>query len=132
MISQLFYSLHSIYRSIHYLESSNLVFGEIRNNSSKEWNISQSKSQPTENFITVHRFIQQLKSWIRGIYHWVSDNHLQAYLDEFCFRFNRHLFKDSIFNTLVNRMMKHNPELKAKFIYYSNCKLSIPWNFFPI
>ena len=75
----------------------------------KEWNISQSKSQPTKNSITVHRFIQQLKSWIRGIYHWVSDKHLQAYLDEFCFRFNRHLFKDSIFNTWINRMMKHNP-----------------------
>jgi hypothetical protein len=34
---------------------------------SEEWNITQSKSEPTENFNTVHRFIQQLKSWIRGI-----------------------------------------------------------------
>lgn len=75
----------------------------------EEWHISQSKSQPTENFITVHRFIQQLKSWIRGIYHWISQTHLQGYLDEFCFRLNRHLFKDNIFNILTNRMMNHQP-----------------------
>ena len=59
-----------------------------------EWNIKQFKSNPPNNFITVHRFIQQLKSWIRGIFHWVSDGHLQGYLDEFCFRLNRHLFKE--------------------------------------
>jgi transposase-like protein len=75
----------------------------------KQWNITQSKSKPTENFITVHRFIQQLKSWIRGIYHWISQDHLQGYLDEFCFRLNRHLIKGSIFNILINRMMDHRP-----------------------
>lgn len=79
---------------------------------SEEWNITQSKSKPTENFITIHRFIQQLKSWIRGIYHWISEDHIQGYLDEFCFRLNRHLFKDTIFNTLVNRMMDHQPVSK--------------------
>ena len=75
----------------------------------EEWNISQSKSQPSENFNTVHRFIQQLKSWIRGIYHSISQDYLQGYLDEYCFRLNRHLFKDAIFNTLVNRMVNHQP-----------------------
>jgi transposase-like protein len=82
----------------------------------KEWNITQSKSKPSENFITVHRFIQQLKSWIRGIYHWISLDHIQGYLDEFCFRLNRHLFKDTIFNSLVNRMMDHQPVSKALLI----------------
>jgi transposase-like protein len=76
---------------------------------SEQWNITQSKSEPTENFNTVHRFIQQLKSWIRGIYHWISQDHLQGYLDEFCFRLNRHLIKGSIFDILVNRMMDHQP-----------------------
>ena len=83
---------------------------------SKEWNITQSKSNPTENFITIHRFVQQLKSWLRGTYHWVSENYLQGYLDEFCFRLNRHLFKDRIFNMLVNRMMNHHPVPKALLI----------------
>lgn len=82
----------------------------------EEWNITQSKSQPPENFIPVHRFIQQLKSWIRGIYHSISQDHLQGYLDEYCFRFNRHLFKDAIFNTLVGRMMIHQPVSCASLI----------------
>jgi len=81
-----------------------------------EWNIKQFKSNPPNNFITVHRFIQQLKSWIRGIFHWVSDGHLQGYLDEFCFRLNRHLFKDSIFNILVNRMMDHDPVFRKNLL----------------
>ena len=82
----------------------------------EEWNITQSKSQPPENFNTVHRFIQQLKGWIRGIYHWISEDHIQGYLDEYCFRFNRHLFKDAIFNTLVGRMMIHQPVSCASLI----------------
>lgn len=82
----------------------------------EEWQISQSKSNPLENFQTIHRFIQQLKSWIRGIFHKVSDKYLQGYLDEFCFRMNRHLHKETNFNTLVNRMIDHKPVPKAKLI----------------
>lgn len=80
------------------------------------WKISQSKSNPPENFQTIHRFIQQLKSWIRGIYHKVSDEYLQGYLDEFCFRINRHLHKETNFNTLLKRMMAHQPVPRAKLL----------------
>ena len=48
--------------------------------SSGSWNITRIKSNPPKNFQTIHRFIQQLKSWIRGIYHKVSDGYLQGYL----------------------------------------------------
>lgn len=81
------------------------------------WKISQSKSNPAENFKTIHRFIQQLKSWIRGIYHKVSDKYLQGYLDEFCFRINRHLHKETNFNTLLNRMMAHQPLPGDKLVW---------------
>lgn len=80
------------------------------------WQITQSKSNPKENFQTIHRFIQQLKSWIRGIFHKVSDEYLQGYLDEFCFRMNRHLFKETNFSSLLNRMMSHQPVCRAKLI----------------
>jgi len=83
---------------------------------SNSWNITQMKSNPTENFQTIHRFIQQLKSWIRGIYHKVSDGYLQGYLDEYCFRINRHLHKDTNFNTLLNRMMAHEPMPRYKLV----------------
>ena len=82
----------------------------------EEWNIVQSKSDPKENFQSIHRFIQQLKGWIRGIFHRIDDQYLQGYLDEFCFRLNRHLFRDTIFHTLVNKMMIHQPVPKTKLI----------------
>jgi hypothetical protein len=75
----------------------------------EEWNINQTKSEPGENFNLMHRFIQQLKSWLRGIHHHTSGRYLQAYLDEYCYRFNRHKTKESIFNNLLNGMMKHQP-----------------------
>lgn len=82
----------------------------------KSWKISQSKSNPPENFQTIHRLIQQLKSWIRGIYHKVSDAHLQGYLDEFCFRINRCLHKETNFHTLLKRMMANQPMPRYKLV----------------
>lgn len=75
----------------------------------KEWNIVQTKSDPGVNFNLMHRFIQQLKGWLRGIHHHVSKEYIQAYLDEYCYRFNRHSTRDSIFDNLVNRMIHHRP-----------------------
>jgi len=82
----------------------------------KEWDIEQSKSDPKENFQSIHRFIQQLKGWIRGIFHRINDQYLQGYLDEYCFRLNRHLFRDTIFHTLTKRMMTHPPTTKTMLV----------------
>ncbi|MEQ9405627.1 MAG: IS1595 family transposase [Cyclobacteriaceae bacterium] len=82
----------------------------------QKWDITQSRSDPNENFQSIHRFIQQLKGWIRGIFHRINDHYLQGYLDEFCFRLNRHLFRDTIFHTLVNKMMSHQPVPRTKLI----------------
>ena len=81
-----------------------------------QWDISQSKSNPKENFKTIHRFIQQLKGWLRGIFHHVKGKYLQGYLDEFCYRMNRHLFRDSIFDNLINRMMNHQPTPRLSLV----------------
>lgn len=67
-------------------------------------NIKQEKSQPGINFKVMHRCIQQLKSWIRGIHHNVDNDYLQGYLDEFCYRINRSISKNSIFDNLISRM----------------------------
>ena len=42
-----------------------------------------------ENFPDMHRAIMMFKAWLRGTHH--SVKHLQSYLDEYCYRFNRHL-----------------------------------------
>lgn len=74
-----------------------------------EYNIVQEKSEPKINFIQTHRFIQGLKSTIRGIYHHISEKHAQGYMDEYCYRFNRHGSKETVFDNLVRRMMVKQP-----------------------
>lgn len=73
------------------------------------YNVTQEKSQPDKNFKLMHRSIQQLKSWIRGIHHSVDKRYLQAYLDEFCYRINRSIHKDTIFDNLLQRMVANQP-----------------------
>jgi len=49
----------------------------------------------------VHRVFGNLKTWLRGTHHGVSHKHLQAYLDEFTFRFNRRRTPMAAFQTLL-------------------------------
>ena len=42
-----------------------------------------------------------LKTWPNGIHHGVSHQHLQAYLDEFTFRFNRRFYPFNAFRSLL-------------------------------
>ncbi len=37
----------------------------------------------------IHRVFSNLKAWLLGTYHGIEPQYLQAYLDEFVFRFNR-------------------------------------------
>lgn len=85
----------------------------------ESYNITQEKSEPDKNFKVMHRCIQQLKSWIRGIHHSVSPVYIQGYLDEFCFRINRSIFKKTIFENLLQRMVSTNylTKKQIKFAY---------------
>jgi len=49
----------------------------------------------------VHRVFGNLKTWLRGTHHGVGHQHLQAYLDEFTFRFNRRRTPMAAFQTLL-------------------------------
>ncbi len=71
----------------------------------KEYNITQIKSDNGLNFKALHTMIHQLKSWIRTTYSWVSEDNVNRYLDEFCYRINRSQMKENIFNNLINRMV---------------------------
>lgn len=59
------------------------------------------------NFPEIHRVIMGFKGWLRGIHHKVE--HLQAYLDEFTYRFNRSNMKTDIFENLMLRMVRTSP-----------------------
>jgi transposase-like protein len=49
----------------------------------------------------VHILIGNVKSFIRGTYHGVSHKHLQSYLSEFCYRFNRRFFENQMTDRIL-------------------------------
>lgn len=58
--------------------------------------------QIAEEFMPIiHLVFSNLKTWLRGIHHGVSPQHLQAYLNEFTFRFNRRFYPFNAFRSLL-------------------------------
>ena len=50
----------------------------------------------------IHRVFSNLKTWALGVYHGLRRKHLQSYLDEFVFRFNRHRTRHAAFRSLLS------------------------------
>jgi transposase-like protein len=58
--------------------------------------------QVAETFLPIiHLVFSNLKTWLRGIHHGVSPQHLQTYLNEFTFRFNRRFYPFNAFRSLL-------------------------------
>jgi hypothetical protein len=49
----------------------------------------------------IHPVFSNLKTWALGVYHGLRKKHLQAYLDEFVFRFNRRRTRHAAFRSLL-------------------------------
>lgn len=49
----------------------------------------------------IHLVFSNLKTWINGTHHGVSPQHLQAYLNEYVFRFNRRFYPMTSFNSVL-------------------------------
>lgn len=52
-----------------------------------------------------HIVISNFKRWALNTFHGVSAKHLQAYLDEFCYRLNRRWKRSDIFRRVLNRCL---------------------------
>jgi transposase-like protein len=58
--------------------------------------------QVAETFLPIiHLVFSNLKTWLRGTHHGVSPQHLQTYLNEFTFRFNRRFYPFNAFRSLL-------------------------------
>ena len=64
---------------------------------------------PDEILPRVHRAIPNLKSWLQGTHRGVSGGHLQVYLDEYTFRFNRRSTPMAAFQTLLGLQSQQQP-----------------------
>lgn len=82
----------------------------------KQYNITQIESNHGLNFKALHTMIHQVKSWIRTTYSWVSKFNIDRYLNEFCYRINRSLMKETIFNNLIKRMVSADKIYQEKLI----------------
>lgn len=67
----------------------------------------------------LHIIIHQVKSWLRSVYSWVDKEHIEKYLNEYCYRINRSAHKETIFDNIITRMVNAEP-LEYKDIIISN------------
>lgn len=63
--------------------------------------LMKGAKDPSKVLRHAHRAISNLKAWLLGTHHGVSPKHLQPYLDEFAFRFNRRRTPMAAFQTLL-------------------------------
>jgi transposase-like protein len=56
-----------------------------------------------------HIVFGNLKNWLRGTFHGVSRKHLQRYLEEFAYRFDRRWREEEMFGFVLRRATRSNP-----------------------
>jgi transposase-like protein/predicted RNA-binding Zn-ribbon protein involved in translation (DUF1610 family) len=75
----------------------------------KDYDITQIPSMNGGNFKQMHHVIHQIKTWLRTTFSWVHQGHIDKYLDEYCFRINRSIYKQTIFHKLIVRLVEGKP-----------------------
>jgi hypothetical protein len=71
--------------------------------------LKQIPSNNGANFPELHIHIMNIKGWLRGIHHHCSKEHLQGYLDEYHYRYNRRNNMGTIFDSTIKRMVVEKP-----------------------
>ncbi len=64
----------------------------------------------------IHRVFANAKRWALGVYHGLREKHLQAYLDEFVFRFNRRRTPQAAFSRLLGLAVTTGPHPYAAIV----------------
>lgn len=72
-------------------------------------NLYQIKSDRGQNFPLIHLHIMNVKNWLRGIHHHCSANHLQAYMNEYHYRFNNRNRPSRLFSNIISAMVASMP-----------------------
>jgi hypothetical protein len=69
----------------------------------REWEAMRRDPEKTEKYLPmVHLVFSNLKTWINGTHHGaIGHHHLQAYLNEYVFRFNRRFYPMTAFNSVL-------------------------------
>ena len=74
------------------------VWASVR---AKVWSAGRGFEVAEEFMPIIHLVFSNRKNWFNGIHHGVSAKHLQAYLNELTFRFNRRFYPFNAFRSLL-------------------------------
>ena len=70
--------------------------------------LTQIPSNRGSIFKELYLHIMNIQGWLRGLHPRCSKEHLQGYLDEFHFRYNRRAYMGTIFNVTLKRMVQNS------------------------
>lgn len=73
----------------------------------------------------IHRVFSLLKRWGLGTYHGLRREHLDTYLNEFVFRYNRRFYRHVSFETVLGLASRHEPMSYWKIIGRENPRVSV-------
>jgi len=74
----------------------------------------------------VHRVFALLKRWSLGTYHGLRRRHLNTYLNEFVFRYNRRFHRHVSFETLLGLAAQHEPASYWDIVNRDNPRKGVP------
>jgi len=74
----------------------------------------------------VHRVFSLVKRWGLGTYHGLRRKHVDTYLNEFVFRYNRRFYRHASFETILGLALHHEPAGYWDIIGRANPRQGIP------
>jgi transposase-like protein len=74
----------------------------------------------------IHRVFSLMKRWGLGIYHGLRDKHLDTYLNEFAFRYNRRFYRHVSFETVLGIASRREPASYWTIIGRENPRAAAP------
>lgn len=79
------------------------AYGAVKSKGHKHQKKTGMNSKEVKEFLGwVHTLASNAKSYLLGTLHGIGKKHLQEYLDEFCYRFNRRNWEAQLFERLLN------------------------------
>ena len=78
--------------------------------------VGEDSVEVAKQLVHIHRAFSNLKTWLNGSHHGVSKKHLQAYLNEFVFRYNRRGIPFEAFKSALGIATRNeSPEYKELY-----------------
>jgi len=74
----------------------------------------------------IHRVFSLMKRWGLGTYHGLRRKHLDTYLNEFVFRYNRRFYRHVSFETMLGLASHHHPTSYWDIVGRDNPRKGVP------